>query len=307
MPWKLILAGLVLVGAGLGLAQNRSIPDGLPACSGLASWGPERYLVCHELKAGQAGARFGMVQTQSRLSYLPLETDWRAAGEIGNDIESIAPVEGMPGNFLASESGYFHGQYGRLFWLQAEDGPTPRLQILHTYTLPPNLDQGVEGLATFSLGNSRWLILLGGRGGKAEEASRLRWGVLNHETSSLEWPAEGLVGTELIPPRRLGAYTRTLSDMFVDDRHHLWISSCSSPGKLGPNRSLIFQAGDIQNNLKQPFKRATDSQPVWWVDGCKIEGISPCGRAGYGPAYVTDDNDLGGMWRAVPASPSLSY
>ena len=303
------IAGLALAGMALlslAMAQSQSVPDGLPPCSGMAGWGPECYLVSHDLKNGQAGARFGLVHTLDRFTYTPLECDWSGAGGDANDLESLTPVEGMPGHYLSAESGYFRGNYGRLFWLQAEDQPQPRLKVVRQFALP-TLPQEIEGLSTLRLDSHRWLVVLGGRGGKAEEPGRLYWGVIDSSDGSVTWPTAGLQGSEIHLPRRLGPYARTLSDMFVDQAHHLWISSCASPGRVGPNRSLIFQAGSLSEDLKQPFHRNVEAQPVWWIDGCKIEGLAACTRPGYGPAYVTDDDNLGGLWRAVPANPSLSY
>lgn len=305
MRWKILGVGLVAAVALMALAEKKSQPDGLPACSGLVGWGPERYIVSHDLKAGEAGPRFGLVHTAGHFRYQPLESDWTAVGEPANDLESLAPLAGSPGFFLAAESGYFRGQYGRFYMLEAQDGPPARLKVLRRYALPKGMDQEIEGLATRRLSAECWLVFLGGRGGKAEEPGRLFWGVL--ENGNLTWPKEGLAGVEIQLPRRLGPYARALSDMYLDDQHYLWISSCSSPGQLGPNRSLIFQAGVVSADVKQPFRRTVEAQPVWWVDGCKIEGLSHCSRPGYGPAYVTDDDELGGIWRAVPANPSLSY
>jgi len=284
-----------------------ALPEALPGCSGMAAWGKERYLVSHDWKAGQPGPRLGLVKTSPDLSYQALECDWSSQGDAANDLESVAPVEGMQGHFLACESGYFQGKYGRLYWIQVEEGSPPRARVLAHYALPANLNQEIEGLATLRLDAERWLIFLGGRGGKSEEPGHLFWGVLDRATKTVSWPAEGVRGHEIHLPRRLGPFARTLSDMYVDEERRLWICSFSSPGKNGPNRSLIFQAGTLDKNVKEPFHRTVEAQPVWWVDGVKVEGLSPCSWPGYGPAYVTDDDALGGIWRAVPASPSLSY
>ena len=299
--------------ASLGLAaysaefnQNAIVPDGIPPCSGMAHWGPARYLVSHDLKFGEKGPRFGLVSTNIRLTYQEVECEW--SGPESNDVESLAPIEGESGQFLACESGYFKGQYGHLYWLSAVDGAKPGLSVKGRYSMPKGLEQEVEGLTTLKLeGSNRWLVVLGGRGGRSEEPARLYWGILDRDRNTLEWTKEGLRGVEIHLPRRLGPFARTLSDMYIDEQHRLFVSSCSTPGRLGPNRSLIFMAGTLSENLKAPFQRASENQDVWWIDGCKIEGICPCDRPGYGPAYVTDDDDFGGLWRAVPTSPSLSY
>ena len=306
-----LLAALLLAATAYSANPNQEAlaPDGIPPCAGMVRWGPNRYLVAHDLKFGEAGFRFGLVSTTYRLDYQGLECDWSKVGGESNDVESLAPLEGESRLFLACESGYVKGQFGHLYLVQAEDTATPRLVAQARYAMPNGLEQEVEGLATLRLegGGNRWMVLLGGRGGRSEEPGRLYWGIFDRDKNQMEWPKEGVQGTEIQLPRRLGPFARTLSDMYLDEKHNLYVSSCSTPGKLGPNRSLIFRAGNVHKNLKAPFQRATENQDVWWIDGCKIEGICPCDRPGYGPAYVTDDDDLGGMWRAVPTSPSLSY
>lgn len=304
MHMRLIL-GILLSACALAQPNpNAVLPDGLPPCSGLVQWAPSRYLVTHDFKSGESGSRFGLVSTSQRLSYQDLKVDWSKVGGEANDLESLAPVEGQHGQFLACESGYVKGQFGHLYWVSAQpDGVT----VESRYAMPTGLTQEIEGLATLHLEGNRWLVLLGGRGGRSEEPGRLYWGVLDRDKNAIDWPKEGLRGAEIHLPRRLGPFARTLSDMFLDEKHRLFVSSCSTPGRLGPNRSLVFLAGTVQNNLKAPFHRATENQDVWWVDGCKVEGICPCDRPGYGPAFVTDDDDLGGVWRALPASPSISY
>lgn len=299
---------LTLLGLSLavGLAQpTHPLSDPLPNCSGMANWGPDRYLVCHDYKEGEAGPRFGILHTQHQVRYAPVTTEW-GPGPEGNDLESICPLAGQPDQFLASESSYFHGRYGRLFWIRLQDGPAPTAALVKTFALPTQIDQDIEGLATLKMPNGNWMVLLGGRGGKEGESGRLFWGVLDSK-GELQWNKEGLAGEELHLPRRLGPFARTLSDMFVDGYDQLIVSACTAPGPGAPTRSLIFQAGSLKPDLKHPFHRAADGQLVWWVDGCKIEGLAPCSRPGFGPAYVTDDDELGGIWRASPASPSLGY
>ncbi len=305
-PWTLLaVLGIAAMAYSAEVNPNAIVPDGIPPCAGVVNWAPSQYMVAHDLKVGEPGSRLGLISTNQRLDYRSLEVDWSKVGGEANDLESLAPVEGRPGHFLACESAYFKGQYGHLYWLSAQGDS---VSVDARYSMPTGLTQEVEGLATLHLEDSnRWMVFLGGRGGRSEEPGRLYWGILDRDKNTMEWPKEGVQGMEIHLPRRLGPFARTLSDMFLDEQHRLFVSSCSSPGRLGPNRSLIFLAGTIHENLKVPFHRATENQDVWWIDGCKIEGICPCDRPGYGPAYVTDDDELGGLWRAVPASPSISY
>jgi hypothetical protein len=285
----------------LSLLGWAEMPHGLPGCSGMAAWGPDNYIICRDFKVGETGERLGLVETGKGLTYRSIEIDWGEAGE-ANDLESVAPLQGQPDEFLAAESGYVDGKFGRIFHFSASAG---RFRCQHTYRLPEDLSQEIEGLATRKLSAERWMILIGGRRGKGGEPGRIFWGFL--QNGQIDWPKAGRLGIELHTPRRLGPFARTLSDMYLDEQDRLYVASCSSPGKAGPNRSLIYHAGDLDPEANQPLHRASETQNIWWVDGVKIEGLAPCSRAGYGPAYASEDNDLGGIWRAVPASPSLSY
>lgn len=275
----------------------------------MASFGPEQFLVTHDLKDGQSGPRLALISTKGKLHYQPLPVDQSSEAVWGpvppNDVESICPLAGHSGQFLLCESGYYKGKYGRIFHIEVSAaGQVKRLGEMH---LPTGLSQDIEGIATLELPHSAgWLVFLGGRGGKEGEPGRLYWGQWDKGASDISWSKEGLHGQVLQLPRRLGPFARTLSDMYVDAKGQLFVSSCTAPGQPYPSRSLIFVAGHLKVDLKQPF-RAEQEPSVWWIDGCKIEGIAPSHRPGCGPAFVTDDDDWGGIWRVVPINPSLTY
>ena len=274
------------------------VPDGLPGCSGMAAWGPDRYVVCRDFKSGESGIRLALLETSPRVRYQALEVNWGKSGE-ANDLEAITPLQGKPNEFLAVEAEPVNGFYGRIFHLRWEE---QAFEVEATYDLPDNLGQEIEGLASRRLSDGHWMILLGGRRGKQGQPGRLFWADL--KGGQLNWSDSGRIGVDLRTPRRLGPFARTVSDMYVDEQDSLYISCCSSPGKAGPNRSLIYRAGKINPQADPPLEFSEPGERLWWMDGVKIEGLAPCSRPGYGPAYITEDNDLGGIWRAVPLHPS---
>ena len=288
-----------------GVAWSQSLTP-IPCCSGMAAWEPERYLVVHDAKDQETSPRLGLIETNQGCRYQPLEVDWNDA-DLPNDLESITPMAGETDQFLAVESGYFRRSSLRLFWLQGErSGDSCRWKSKATLEMP-RPGQEIEGAATYRFPGGERLLLLGGRGGREGSCGRIFWAWFEPGDKALRWTKEGLQGMELHPPRRLGPYGRDLSDMYVDPQGRLWVSACTSPGSSGPFRSLIYLAGTVQNKSADPLHVQEQGQSVWWVDGCKIEGLAPCSRPGYGPAYVTDDDTLGGVWRAVPANSSLVH
>lgn len=279
-------------------------PGGLPASSGMAAWGPERYLLVHDTKEGNPAPRLGIIYANKGYRYAPVTVDWNQVGGESSDLEGITPVDGAPNQFLACESSYYKGKYGRVFWLDVHEGRPGYALALAKFQLP-KFEQEIEGIATRRLDDRRWLILLGGRGTRdGEVPGRIYWCTLDRSTFRPEWTPEGLQGEEIELPRRVGKHGRTLSDMFLDEKGALWVSACVDPSDDGPFRSLIYQAGVVRPQQKIPFVRPREASGVWWVDGCKIEALAPPPRPGFGPAYATDDESLGGVWRVLPPEPT---
>src|SRR5262249_51237839 len=155
---KRTIALLILACTWIGATEGHKLSDTLPPCGGMAEAGKERYVIVQDLKANEPGERFGLVRTDDGAHYTAMETDWSAVGgELSNDLESICPLDGAPGHYLSSESGYFQGKYGRVYWLQIEND---KVKILSKFQLP-QLPQEIEGIATKRLDAERWLVLLG--------------------------------------------------------------------------------------------------------------------------------------------------
>lgn len=264
----------------------------------MAAWGRERYLVVHDTKAGRSGPRLGRILTGPGCRFQELTVDWSGVGGESSDLESIGPLEGAENQFLMAESSYYQGKYGRVFWLDATSSIQP--VVTGKFQLP-QLEQEIEGIATRKLGPGRWLVLLGGRGTRDGVCpGRIYWGVLDGATMEVKWSAAGLKGEELQLPRPVGPHARTLSDMYLEENGTLMVSACVDPGDEGPFRSLIYIGGQVKPDETHPFTRPRQPGGIWWVDGCKIEALAPPPRPGYGPAFATDDEDLEGIWRAVP-------
>jgi len=264
----------------------------------MAAWGSERYLLVHDTKAGRSGPRLSRLLTRPAFRYDELTVDWSAVGGESSDLESIAPVQGAENQFVMAESSYYQGKYGRVFWLDATSSIQPVL--LGKFQLP-KLDQEIEGLATLQLDAHRWLLFLGGRGSRdGVVPGRLYWGVMEGAGCTVTWPEAGLKGVEISLPRPLGPHARTLSDMYIDEKGTLMLASCVDPGDEGPYRSLIYIGGHLKADIHNPYRPPDRKYGTWWVDGLKIEALAPPPRPGFGPAYATDDEDLQGIWRAVP-------
>ena len=279
-------------------------PSDFPASSGMAAWGSDRYLIVHDTKQGDAAPRLGVVHTQKGYRYSPLTVDWNLVEGESSDLEAIGPVEGAANQFLACESSYYKGKYGRVFWLDVHEGRPGYALALGKFQLP-KFEQEIEGIATRKLDDKHWLVLLGGRGTRdGEVPGRIYWCTLNRTTFAAEWTPEGLHGEEIQLPRRVGKHGRTLSDMYLDEQSMLWVSACVDPGNNGPFRSLIYQAGEVRPGEKIPFVRPREAFGVWWIEGCKVEALGPPPRPGFGPAYATDDEAMGGVWRVVPSDPT---
>jgi hypothetical protein len=95
---------------------------------------------------------------------------------------------------------------------------------------------------------------------------------------------------------------RTCSDLFyqeeADGGSRLWIAATLDPGGVGPYHSLVYQARVAQHDLARPD--GLTMRAVWRVDGLKVEGLAAPLLPGAGLTMVTDEDSLGGVFRALP-------
>jgi hypothetical protein len=288
-----------------------------PGASGMAQLDATHYLCVQDRKADQPGACLGVLAVhpqaeakrgQPVLTYAPLEVHgWQ--GDRASDIESVCPLPGDGSLFLACESGYWQGRYGRLFELRVTRGKHGWSARLERTLQLPELPDEVEGLACQANPAGRVLLLLGERGGRSPgDSGRLDWGWLDELAAAQQGagrPAQGWQFTSADVSNPFGAYpqARAVSDLYLDPDGMLWVASAYDPdADCGPFASCVWDLATVDASADAPEEQVamlSTAAQDWLMEGLKIEALGPPCLEGAVLSVATDDEGYGGVWRPL--------
>ncbi len=276
--------------------------------SGMAQINTDTYIVVHDAKSYEEGARLGIIclRKNNVPQYVQLKVDeWKHKDGQPNDLESICRLPGRRAEFLAAESGYRKGKFGRLFHIRVQG---INAQVLNVYHLPLIADNdekhegdNIEGLSCSKRGDGRILVILGERGGSRQYPTGvLRWGMLDLTKGTLKWINKykevSAPGGWIDPKSR-----RDISDLHLDDQGTLWSVAIQDASDEGPFRSVIYRIATIHNKLQNPLKMIQNSKASWVVDGFKVEALSGPTSVikGCYLTFATEDESFNGTWRSL--------
>lgn len=267
--------------------------------SGMARIDQATFVVVHDTKARYAGARLGTltVLPKKAPAYTPVEVDW--GPDPANDLEAIYALPGRDREFLAMESGYHDGKFGRIFHLAVTGDANNgwRATVAGTIPLPADTDD-LEGLACVT-SNTGLLVLLGERGGSERNPrAKIRLCRLDLTAHRLE-----LVGEQnLAPPTSITAGqtgVRGCADLYIDERNQLWSVATQDLGDEGPFRSVVYQAGTVDPAAAEPLQILPETTAMWTLDGIKVEALSASAIENSALSIATDDESYDGIWRPL--------
>ena len=301
------LTGCISINAPLPTIPTINLSATLPGISGMAPMADGRYLIVMDTKAYSGDLRFGALDAVAEGGSLfsPMQVvGWEAVGGQSNDLEALCALPGRSNEFLAVESSYRDADYGRIFHLRVSDGV---VRLLHAVKLPTERsngkdDMGYEGLACRRIGEGRYLLALGERGGsRVRPRGSLRFGEFDAQAGTVAWQANEIAlhapGSWLsVPPHR------DIADLYVDGAGTLWAVAASDPDDYGPFRSVVWTPGRLGNSLDRPFlTEHADGDARWIIDGFKVEALSsPDRRIPGGVLSIgSEDEKLGGAWRTL--------
>lgn len=281
--------------------------------SGMAALGHAQFLIAHDIKNGNPGARLAMLtmivdeKVVCRYQEVAID-DWKDPDGPGNDLESICQVPGHPNEFLVAESQYYKRRFGRIFHVEitpSEQGWSGTIKgVLH---LPSQADdektgllRNVEGLACVRDAKDRLTLILGERGGKGSDNGLLCMGRTDLGTHTVDW--DGCRHALPVSPPVSGPNRplwRAISDLYLHDKE-IWGVATWDGGDLGPFRSIVYP---IARTITTP-DGGIDLTPTtgihYTVEGFKIEALSASEPGWSGFAVGTDDEQFGGVWRYIP-------
>lgn len=315
-----------------------------PGASGMAPLNERAYLCVQDAKdkPENLGAdRFGalIVFTEEerakydgklpKLSYTPLTWYYSQSIPAGtpfpSGLEAVCAIPGRELEYLACESGYWDGKYGRLFHLKVRAGQneTWSVEILRAIQLP-QLSGEVEGIACAQSSTGRHLLILGEGGGAVPywpgrlhfhwldlpsgEMARVGSGPLQVGEYSAALPSFGYA-RQFVPMRSMLAHPlgRAISDLYLDPMGQLWAAAAADNGAAGPFTSYVYRLGLVDAEAGS-LDSLPGVDPLWTVDGLRIKALcGPPGPATPGAvlSFATDDEGYGGVFRVLgPASGS---
>lgn len=266
--------------------------------SGLARLDDTSFVVVHDAKGSQRIPRLGVVHMRDGIP-IYVSIPWQAPTP-PSDLESICPIPGKPGEFLAVESGYRNGQ-GRVYHLRLHKvNQTWKMTLKKWFQLPRYVEE-VEGSACIATKDGRLILILGERGGtKATPTGRLRWGEMDLDATQpqLHWPEAQKLALKAIPG--LGVGWRGCSDLHIDEMGNLWAAAALDGGDEGPFHSAIRHVGQVTpDNPDAPISLLDTPETVATLTGIKVEGLADASREGARFTIATDDESFGGTFKTV--------
>jgi hypothetical protein len=256
-----------------------------------------RYLIVLDTKAHKKGRRTGVLEVRlgEPNRFKSLEVDALDKGDDrASDLEALHVLPGRPGEYLAAESGRRLAGPGRVFHLAYDDDEN-ELAVLASWPLPYRVaapeawelgrGDNYEGLACMALGEDRFQLLLGERGGsKSHPRGALISGSLDLGAGTLTWlPPERDLTLAAPGPWITPEQQRDIADLWFDDRDNsVWCVGSEDPGDSGPFRSVIWRAA--RASKADPETRWRDvvleRDPVAPYDHSR--GLPQLGRRGRG-------------------------
>lgn len=278
------------------------------------------YLVVHDTKVGlepPETPRIGVLSVSLKgiLDYQSLAiVDWGPGQEPANDLEAVCSIPGRPNEYLAAESGYFMGRFGRVFHLQVIPVPGSRLfqgKVLGVFHPDPRPSDDFktpshlqfEGLVCLQRRDG--LTLVFGRRGNASKQGLLNWGSLQLPSGKQGYRFQFEGQSDLTVEPGLRACADLLAES-SDEGVRILSVAAADPGNAGPFRSRVYQAGIMRLDSGVEFE-ASDSPAVYWVfDGLKVEALARCRLPGASHCIGSDDEGYGGVWRPLLRPATLS-
>lgn len=286
----------------LGRAQPQSA---LPGISGMAQIEHDRYLTVQDKKISNPGERLGILQVYAERAprFIPLTVSNWPEAQMSNDLESVCALPGRQNEFLAAESGSWHGEFGRLFHIQLLQASYAR--VLASYPLPIANDNNetqtgdqFEGLVCTQKAANRYLLVLGERGGEHARGTLIH-GDFDIAAGQIQWSPTRL--PVLAPqPNHAEPFQRDIADLYLES-NVLWASAVREASVTGPFSSFVYQVALIDPLAAEPVKLIRESRVFWQIDGLKIEGLaapSPL-LPGSSLSIGSEDEKLGGVWRSL--------
>jgi hypothetical protein len=312
---SIVLACLLGTSCGASAPPEPEAPAGeigarsptLVGVSGIAPLGDRLFVLVHDTKRGEETPRLGALTLDERggLDYRPLSVDWSSGGELPSDLETITKVPGMPGHYLAVESGHRDGITARLFHLRISGKRLDEVvvHIAGRIDLPPDVAK-LEGATLLRRPDDGLVLLLCerderkidlGQRATQERFALIRWAPLDLEGQELGAPLRSTRIHAAIWPE--GKKLRTCSELHLEGST-LWIAATIDPKGDGPFDTVIYRTTLTRQTLSE--NEEPTMRLAWRVRDLKVEALASSPFPGAGLIIGTDEDEQGGQVRILP-------
>lgn len=279
--------------------------------SGMEKIGSSKYLVVMDTKNFQDGNRLAVVTIDekkgTKVKTIKVK-DWKHKLGRGNDLESVCAIPKTKNEYLLVESGYWEGEFGRIFHVKFKDD---KCKVINVYKVPSISPGGknnptgdnFEAVICMKQGDDLYVIL-GERGGTTRFPNGLlRIGILKEGKKKIDWKthADNTIEIKLPKAAKTSKMMRTVTDLYLNENAILFASAAVDDSDIGPFKSYVYEVGQLWFKNEKLQLKKTRKAKLFTVDGFKIEALaaSPDFMENSELSFGTEDEAYPGQWRAL--------
>ncbi|MCR5661785.1 MAG: hypothetical protein K6G50_06620 [bacterium] len=299
---KQFLASLIIGCSLIPAVAHAEMPSSF---SGMAPFSKESVAVVNDAKEKNDNFRVAIYYPAEN-SMEKVKIDW-GKQKRASDLEAICPVPGCRGEFFLAESGYWKGDYGRIFRLKVSmDNERGWIGDITSSFTPFNKPESgttadetqIEGMEAVSDGNGGFYLLLGLRGNE-DNGSKL---VVSH----LSGNNYEKIGTYDFSLHKHLPGCRSCADLQLlpmgNNTFRLYSLGARDAGDFGPFSSVVCEIGSVNVADGQLIFTQTEPMKLFQMDGLKAEALTITPRIINNSTFCigTDDEEYGGIFRPLP-------
>ena len=247
--------------------------------SGIAAIDSEHFLVVHDNKKPDQ-PRLNIVNWQKDQKPTLTPLNW-CDENLPIDLEAITAIPDHKNDYLVLAS------KGKVTRIQLEEN-NAACKTIAQFELPTATpESNMEGLALHCVKNKDCLLAWAERGDDKTPA-KLSWSSFNIEKNTVEKNQSGSVDFKAPYPEK---NLRSISDIAIDNKGTLWVSSTSDPGDDGFFKSALYKIGSFSKNNNWESSKKITPNTKYETENIKIEGLV---FTNSDLVMTTDDDNKGG-------------
>lgn len=228
--------------------------------SGIAVIDNDHFLVVHDNKKPEQ-PRLNILNWQKNQKPTPLTPLNWCDQNLPIDLEAITAIPGHKNNYLVLES------KGKVTRIQLE-ADNAACKTIKQFDLPSATKSNMESLALHCFGK-RCLLAWAERGDDKTPA-KFSWAGFNIETNSIEKSQSGSFDFKAPYPE---TDLRSISDIAIDSKGAVWVSSTSDPGDDGFFKTALYKIGSFSKEINWTPSKKIAPDTKYENENIKIEAL----------------------------------